>query len=479
MSATGNGQGGDYDNVAVCTKDPHWRLERWEDLTPDILPGTHLAKADQLLVRRGAERNLGPGWEPDDTYRGVTAYGGVTVYRRTEPDAVEPPSGVPVMREVNPSAGVEPNIIYCTQGLRDRGSEPEGVSFRVAPRYQGVWAVEAEPLSEGDAAAAEAAAVPRADERLTSQEGEGRAPVEIGIVDTGIAQGPFLGEFLERTIAPQWLVNSASSDLPDPDGNRRIESPAGHGTFVSGVIAQIEANVRIHIIRAVGRYGAVSDVALAQAIDELVAAVGATGTELDILNLSLGAWTYDDRQPLLVGDRIAQLSGRTLVVAAAGNLESQRKFWPAAIGRVVSVGAVIEDDGYWEPAEYSNYGEWVNAVAPDGARRIPGGKPSEGGQDSTYFANFPPGEETSRYNGWARWRGTSFTAPTVVGRIAKTMVDDNLMTAQEAWQRVRDTSERAPSYKFPNAVVVTPYDAETSASTPASSRRTGKPSATA
>jgi hypothetical protein len=451
MSPYGTTPGADYDNVAVCSKDPYWRLERWEDLTDDLLEQTHLARADELLVSRGAAHDLGDEWEPDGYY------GGVAIYRRASPQDADagPPSGEAVMRRVTNVAGVEPNIIYCTQALRDRTLESAGVSFRVAPRYQGVWPEEAEPLSRARSDEMETALASASAQRVAGpRDGRRRQPVHIGIVDTGIAQGQYLGAALEDAIAPQWLVSSESSDLPDPDGNRRIEPPIGHGTFVSGVIARVEPRVRIHIIRAVGRYGAVSDLRLAQAIDGLVGMLRDAGIELDILNLSLGSWTYDDRPPLLVGRRIADLASKTLVVAAAGNLESRRKFWPAAIERVIGVGAVMRDGEGYEAAEYSNYGSWVTAVALDGGRRVPG-KQSEGGQESTYFTNFPPGEEHPRYRGWARWRGTSFTAPKVAGMIAKQMVDDDLTTAQEAWERVRSASAPAPSYKFPNAVLVT------------------------
>jgi hypothetical protein len=450
MSPYGTRPGADYDNVAVCSKDPYWRLERWEDLTDDLLAQTHLARADELLVARGAGQDLGDEWEPDGYY------GDVAIYRRTGPvpDA-GPPSGEAVMRSVTNTAGVEPNIIYCTQALRDRELESDGVSFRVAPRYQGVWPEEAHPLSKTRSAQMDAQMATGSEQRLKGGgNGQRSARVEIGIVDTGIAQGQYLGPGLEGAVASQWLVSSESSDLPDPDGNRRIEPPTGHGTFVSGVIARIEPYVRIHIIRAVGRYGAVSDLRLAEAIDTLVGTLDAAGIELDILNLSLGSWTYDDKPPLLAGRRIAELPGRTLVVAAAGNLESRRPFWPAAIKRVVGVGAVMRDGVSYDASEYSNYGSWVKAVAPDGGERVPGAR-SEGGQESTYFSNFPPGDPHPRYHGWARWRGTSFTAPKVAGMIAKQMVDHDLTTAQEGWERLRAASPDAPSYKFPKAVLVT------------------------
>ena len=457
MSSNGIKQGDDYENVAVCTRDPNWRLERWDDLTPDVLPGTHLAQADQLLVRRGT-RPADPSWELADG-----SYGDWQVYTRTEEWADgTPPSGSAVMGEVTANPGVYPNVIFCAQGLRTDTMRTD-VPFRVAPRYQGLWAEEAVPVPPGEAAELRSTA--------RSTNGTSRR-IEIGIVDTGIAQGHYFEPFLESVVPERWLVSAESGDHPDLDGNGQVESPAGHGTFVSGVIRQIEPNVRLHIIRAVGRQGAVSDSTLAQRIDDLVTGLRAIDVELDILNLSLGAWTHDDYQPLLTGDRLARLPGRTLVVAAAGNLESRRKFWPAAMERVVSVGSVISDGSHWARAEYSNYGDWVSAVAHDGAERIPG-ELSTGSQTSTYFTNFPPGSEHPEYAGWARWRGTSFTAPVVVGRIAQMMMSGKLMTAEEAWQRLREEGRNGghkPPPDFPNAVFVADSPAGATATSARQSR---------
>ena len=430
-------QGVDYQRVAVCSQNPAWYLRRWSDLTDDILDGTHLAQADELLVQRGAEYALGQEW------RAAAPYGEVMVYRRRRPPVhgEEPPSGVPLMAEVH-RAGVSPNAIFCSQGLRRRGPERADLPFRVAPRYQGLWMEEALPL--------DAAATTRYEKALRSNKAppySERGKINIGIVDTGIPQGPYLNPWLEDFVASQWLVGAEAADPPDPDGNDKIDAPAGHGGFVAGVIAQIEPRVRLHVIRAVGRQGAVSDAELAGTIDALVSRLRAVGTELDILNLSLGGWTYDDRQPLMVGEAIARLSSHTLVVAAAGNLESRRRFWPAAMERVVSVGAVVSDGDGWERAEYSNYGDWVTAVAHDDATHVPG-RPSEGAQTSTFYTG------AFDCHGWAKWRGTSFTTPKVVAQIATEMLDGCLETGQEAWERLKKRSTQTPPAEFPNAVVV-------------------------
>ena len=429
-AADGVKSGDGYYDVAVCKSDETWHLERWEDLTDEELPQTHLVKADELLVRDDADIDLGPEWLPD------TTIGTVTLYKRVggedAPPLGEPRSGVRVMTAVRDHDGiVDPNIVFCSQGLRTIEEpvpgEPVG-PFRVAPRYQGIW-------SEG-AKAAEGPENPQARARTAGP------TIQIGIVDTGLAQGQFLTSWLESFIAGQWIVSIADGDPPDIDGNARIETPAGHGTFVAGVIAQSTPRVELHVVRAVDRQGAVSDDHLAKAIDRLVEE---TGGALDILNLSLGAWTYLDRQPRAVSERIESLPDRTLVVAAAGNLGGDREFWPAAMAQVVGVGAVIRDAGGWARAEYSNYGGWVKAVAHDGGTRVPEGE-SQGHQVSAFYTGFAP------FDGWAAWRGTSFTTPKVAGRIAGTMLAEGL-GSRAAWERLREMSPAAPS-AFPTAVRV-------------------------
>jgi hypothetical protein len=432
-------QGVDYQRVAVCSKDPQWYLRRWEDLTDDILPATHLAQADELLVEHGAEYGLGDEWRFD------RASGRVGVYRRRSGDAYgQPPSGVPLMAAAG-KPGVAPNAIFCAQGLRRSGAETADIPFRVAPRYQGLWFEEAKPLTKRQAADHVASF-----ERVTLPKPSRRGDVNIGVIDTGIAQGPFLNTVLEDIVPPHYLVAAGSADPPDPDENGEIESPAGHGTFVTGVLLQAERRIRVHVIRAVGRQGAVSDLELAEAIDTLAERMRDEKAELDILNLSLGGWTYDDRKPLMTGDRIDRLPGSTLVVAAAGNMQSPRRFWPAAMERVVGVGAGVADGTAFDRAEYSNFGDWVDAVAHDGGAHVPGGR-STGAQTSTYYTAFPA--EHPDTTGWATWRGTSFTTPIIVARIASRMLNDNLRTAQEAWERIRRESADAPP-DFPNAVLV-------------------------
>jgi hypothetical protein len=423
--------GPDYHGVAICkSDDPSWTLPAWADLTDELLPQTHLVKLDEVLVAEGADP--GPDWEPDPDVK----LPGARLYRRTAKTQLtgNPPSGTPVM-EACADPAVQPNAIYCTQGLRSvtEGSVAgKAIPFRVAPRYQGAGS---------EAAPVEAPALP---EPVANRQTQTRR-IDIGVIDTGIAQDPNLSTWLEAVVAADSLSTLADRDEPDVDGNGEVESPAGHGTFVTGAMALCEPRLHIHVVRAVDRQGAVSDSDLVAALVRLRDKVG---DRIDILNLSLGAWTYDNAAPRDLARQLDQLPDHTVVLAAAGNLESSRLFWPAAMDNVIGVGAVIRNGGGWLRAEYSNHGPWVDAVAHDGGVFAGPGKDATGAQVSAYFTAI------GEFDGWAAWRGTSFTTPKVSGRIAHLMAELDV-DAPEAWRRLKaDCGPAEPHADFPNAVFV-------------------------
>ncbi|MDO9175613.1 MAG: S8 family serine peptidase, partial [Actinomycetota bacterium] len=97
----------------------------------------------------------------------------------------------------------------------------------------------------------------------------------------------------------------------------------------------------------------------------------------------------------------------TLVVAAAGNEATCRVSWPSALPGVIAVGALGPDG----PAPFTNYGSWVTACAP--------------GVDivSRFFDGVDVHDDgdpaTADFRGWAKWSGTSFSAPIVAAAIAR------------------------------------------------------------
>jgi subtilisin family serine protease len=151
--------------------------------------------------------------------------------------------------------------------------------------------------------------------------------------------------------------------------------------------------------------------------------------------MSFGTNLLDD-EPGIFGEQLMQRLGSSLGVAAAGNQATCRPYFPAALPGVVGVGALAADGKAW----FSNFGGWVDACAP--------------GVDvvSTFFNDFTEslgGVEGRRYLEWARWSGTSFSAPKVAAVLAQDMYLYG-GTAQQAWKRL--TSHK--HFRYPDLGIV-------------------------
>lgn len=238
--------------------------------------------------------------------------------------------------------------------------------------------------------------------------------VVVGVVDSGIVGHPWLdGSF---------LATPESIDPLDEDGCGDLDPQAGHGLFVAGLILREAPVAVVRVIRAFDMDGYVRIRRAANAIVEL--------DELgcDVINLSFGGHTRRDRPPLAHRKALSKIRDTTVVVAAAGNHKPDdeehaqnphRKFWPAAIDSVVAVAALDTTSGV-RMAPFSNVGKWVDVAAPGASVLGP-------------YVVF------GKFNGWARWSGTSFAAPVVTGRIVAAMTNEagtRVRSAQKAKEKV-------------------------------------------
>jgi subtilisin family serine protease len=239
-----------------------------------------------------------------------------------------------------------------------------------------------------------------------------RREVTVAILDTGLSPHPWYAE-------TDWYraQRAEVTEVLDADLDFELDAQAGHGTFIAGVVLDQAPAARLRARRVIGGDGVGDELDVIRALHWL-----AEWERADVVNLSLGCHTYDDRPSPVLARAVAALGRRTVVVACAGNAATDRPFWPAAMKPVIGVAALDGGDRAW----FSNHGWWVDACA-------------QGVGVASTFVSFdgtrPPvrGLDPDLFQGYATWSGTSFAAPVVAGRIAGRAAteDTNAVTAAD------------------------------------------------
>jgi subtilisin family serine protease len=249
--------------------------------------------------------------------------------------------------------------------------------------------------------------------------------IDVWILDTGLGVDGHRSTWLEQRAA----VVGDPQDHPDGDNNGYIDPVAGHGTFIAGVVEQLVPGCNITVRRVMGSNGQADEWDIANVITELLGS--APRPERTLINLSFGGQIYDTGS--LLRERIAQARRRgAVVVASAGNDATCVAPFPARFEGVIAVGA-LDADG--EPAEFTNYGSWVDASAP-GVDLLSSFLEADGALVPILGQPDP-----DDFDGWAIWSGTSFAAPTLVAVLAKVMLDHGV-NAIEAGGIVLDEARR-------------------------------------
>lgn len=280
--------------------------------------------------------------------------------------------------------------------------------YRVAPNHVITW----EPFWMGGPGG-----VPQPAKPLDAPT-EGKGGPRVAILDTGIQKGHETDPWFAGRIDG---AGAADHEVLDVDGDDVLDVQAGHGTFIASLVAAACPSATITPRRVLNSFGLTSDADLTLAILKIVK------TEPDVLVLSLGCYAADDRPPPAVTAALRRLPAKTVVVAAAGNANQTRVFWPAALKTVIAVGA--HDGGApAAKASFSNHGWWVDACA-------------DGQEVHAKFVHFDGGVqgviEPGDFEGWATWSGTSFSTPIVAGLLAQHMVDHGVSAEDAVQARVR------------------------------------------
>jgi serine protease len=250
----------------------------------------------------------------------------------------------------------DPNVAYAVPNWRARaaGQSPGDPGIRLQWNLFSPWGIN----------------LPEAWTLAESRGAPGGKGAVVAVLDSGVAFES-RGRFRR---APDLRASTFVRPYDFIDDDRHPNDVFGHGTHVSGTIAQttgngvatagIAYNAKIMPLRVLDDQGAGDSVAIARAI-RYASKYGA-----DIINLSLEfpAEVRSFEIPdVLAALRYARRHG-VLVVGAAGNQADFSVAYPARAGSVVAVGATTITGCQ---ADYSNSGTDLDLVAPGGGADAP------------------------------------------------------------------------------------------------------------
>ena len=206
-----------------------------------------------------------------------------------------------------------------------------------------------------------------------------------------------------------------------------IRPYAGHGTFVAGVVRSMAPECSVYVLSlqvdAQVPGGGVFESDMVRQLD------ASLSHHPDLINLSAGCPTRNNRPARAFENWWNDVRARAnppLMVAAAGNNSSPWGFWPASSDWAVGVGSLDRDGTV---SDFSNWGDSVDvyALGRNLINAFPRGK---------YLCREAPdrGDWRQFVNDYARWSGTSFSAPLVTGLIAAAMSPQGqvVMDAEQA-----------------------------------------------
>jgi subtilisin family serine protease len=247
----------------------------------------------------------------------------------------------------------------------------------------------------------------------------GGAGTLIAILDTGVQPDhPALSnsldglgyDFVDNDLAPFEEANGL-----DDDADGRVDELYGHGTHVAGIVHLVAPEARLLPLRVLNSDGRGNNFSTASAI------VYAAHHGADAINLSLGT----PNQSVLLRDAVSEAARLgAVVVAAAGNLNTDAPQYPAAEACAVAVTSVSTQD---KKSSFANYGDWIGVAAPG----------------ENIYSAFP-------IDGYAWWSGTSMATPFVAGQAALLLGSNPQLTLDEVGRLIGGTAhpldQKNPSY---------------------------------
>ncbi len=236
--------------------------------------------------------------------------------------------------------------------------------------------------------------------------------IVLAIVDTGVDYNhPDLKENIFRDNAGKVVGYNFVRKNKDPiDGGK-------HGTHCAGIAAAVGNNgiggtgvgwhVKIMPVKSLSDFGFGFSEDLADGI------VWAADHGAHVISNSWGSPSAS--RTVREAIRYAQKKG-VIVIAAAGNSNTNRRFYPASYPEVIAVGATAQDD---ERASFSNYGDYVDVSAPG----------------SAIYSTLPLGH-------YGTFSGTSMAGPFVAGAAALALQENPTLNAAQMEELLKATGDK-------------------------------------
>lgn len=240
---------------------------------------------------------------------------------------------------------------------------------------------------------------------------KGSTSTLVAVVDTGV-------DYTHDDLSSRYMA--LGYDWVNNDNDPKDDH--WHGTHVAGTAAAIMDN-------GIGVTGVAQVSLMAEKVlnsagsgtwDDVASGIThAADAGADVINLSLGGTGYSQ----LVADACQYAWNQgSLIIAAAGNSNTNTPFYPAALDTVIAVAAT---NRYDTKASYSNWGDWIELSAPGGD-----GSNSNDWILSTYINN-----------GYAWASGTSMATPHVSGLAALVWSYSPTLTNQQLRDHLHNTAD--------------------------------------
>jgi len=217
-----------------------------------------------------------------------------------------------------------------------------------------------------------------------------------------------------------------------------LDTDTGHCTFISGIVRQVAADAQVLAIRIMHGDGIVNEGDLLCALRHVakriaLAEAGDMTAMVDVVSLSLGYFSESAAHAthssgVRKGIDVLLALG-VIVVAAAGNFSTSRRFYPAGFSQqpvppgqapLVAVGA-LNPDG--TKAVFSDGGHWITAWAAGAAVVSTFPTDINGSCCPQVRTHDRAALDPDDYSGgFAVWSGTSFSAPLVAAHIAGSLL---------------------------------------------------------